>query len=222
MNLSDTAHLLGSARVLVAARCRVQTIGLLSRHRPTECGDRAETHLLLIAALLAIATAAHAAAPRVGGSAPSVVLQSADGSPVTLEDFRGRVVLLDFWASWCATCATALPRLDAIARRFRGDGVVVLAAGIDDARTRADRFIAERLPRSSMVFVYDPGGKTLAQLGAEWMPALYLVDRDGTVRAVEAGYAPERLDAVERAVASLIGGAPSAPQSQKDTPPRSR
>lgn len=182
----------------------------------------AKPFYVLVAALLAIATAAHAAAPHIGRTAPSVVLQSAEGRPINLEEFRGRIVLLDFWASWCATCATALPRLDAIARRFRGDGVVVLAAGIDDARARADRFIAERLPRSSMVFVYDPGGKTLAQLGAEGMPALYLVDRDGTVRAVEAGYTPERLDTVEHTVASLIGDPASAPQSPQGMSTRTR
>ena len=176
---------------------------------------------VVAAALIACASVAYAGAPRVGEAAPRVVLHDAVGKPVALQDYRGRVVLLDFWASWCMPCRTALPRLDAIARRFRDAGLVVLAAGIDRSRADADRFIAERLPQASMVFAYDPGGDTFSRLGADGMPALYLIDAAGVVRSVDTGYTLARLDEIERTVETLLRAAPAA-QNRHDTPPRSR
>ncbi len=148
------------------------------------------------------------AAARVGAAAPTLTLPGAGGREVTLAELHGRVVVLDFWASWCGSCAKALPKLDSIARRFAADGLTVLAASIDESRERADRYVAERLPGSPMTFLYDPGGAAMGRFGAEGMPALFLIDRDGVVRATEIGYVPERLDEVERTIAALLASPP--------------
>jgi thiol-disulfide isomerase/thioredoxin len=154
---------------------------------------------------LVLLPAAAPAAVGVGDEPPRLTLPDADGRPVALaEAGRGKVVLLDFWASWCAPCAAALPALDAIARRHADAGLVVVAIGIDRDREQARRFLAERLPHPVMTLVYDPGGAAMARFGAAGMPALYLLDRAGVVRRMEAGYAPAALDGVEDEARKLL------------------
>jgi thiol-disulfide isomerase/thioredoxin len=163
---------------------------------------------------LALATSASAGSARVGAAAPAFSLPDWHDRPVALADFRGQVVCLDFWASWCAVCRQALPALDAIAARHRTAGLTVLAVNIDRNRTDADRFLTERLPAPAVTLLRDPEGAVMARFGADGMPALYLVDREGIVRTIESGYAPERLDAVERTIDELL-----ATPRPGDTPP---
>jgi cytochrome c biogenesis protein CcmG/thiol:disulfide interchange protein DsbE len=145
-----------------------------------------------------LAAAAHAGRLEVGDRAPDVTLLDWSGGRVSLAELRGRPVCIDFWATWCIPCRTALPALDAIARR-RPD-VVVLAVNIDRDRAAADRFLGERLAAPAMTLLHDPGGATLARFGAAGMPALYVVDAGGTVRLIETGYGADGLPAIERAM----------------------
>jgi thiol-disulfide isomerase/thioredoxin len=148
-------------------------------------------------------------AARVGEGAPGFSLPDRAGRRVALAELRGRVVCLDFWASWCASCRTALPALDAIARRHRDAGLEVVAVDIDAEPAAGDRFLAEHLPAPAMTVLRDPEGTVLREFDARAMPALYLIDRRGTVRAVEVGYDPRRLEAVERQIAELLAEPPA-------------
>ena len=141
----------------------------------------------------------------VGERAPAFTLEDWQGHSVSLASFRGKVVCVDFWASWCVTCTQALPALDAIGRRHRSAGLEILAVDIDEDRASADRFLAEHLPARAMTLLRDPRTSVLARFGAEGMPALYLIDREGFVRFIESGYSPDRLNLVERAIAELLG-----------------
>lgn len=141
--------------------------------------------------------------------APAFTLEDWQGRPVSLDSLRGKVVCLDFWASWCATCMQALPALDAIARRHQSAGLAVLAINIDEDRSKADRFLAARLPDPSVTLLRDPGGRLFARYGADGMPALYLIDAAGVVRLAESGYSPDRLELVEWTLVELLGA--SAP-----------
>lgn len=147
----------------------------------------------------------------VGYRAPAFTLEDWEGHPVSLVSFRGKVVCVDFWASWCVACTQALPALDAIGRRHRSAGLEILAVNIDEDRAKADRFLAERLREPSLTPLRDPGGNLLARFGAKGMPALYLIDRDGVVRLVDSGYSPDQLDLVERKLAELLGAPESIP-----------
>jgi cytochrome c biogenesis protein CcmG/thiol:disulfide interchange protein DsbE len=166
--------------------------------------------------LLFTAGLAHAGAVGVGDPAPGITLSDRDGRPVALEALRGGPVLIDFWATWCGACKRALPALDAIARRHAGAGLRTLAVNIDQSPESAERFLAEHLPGASMTLLHDPGGTLLRRWGAGGMPALYLVDAEGVIRLVETGYAPERLDAVERAVRALLAPAGGARHGSAD------
>jgi thiol-disulfide isomerase/thioredoxin len=140
----------------------------------------------------------------VGDKAPAVTLPNWEGHSVNLADLRGKVVVIDFWASWCSVCRHALPALDAMSRRFAASPVVVVGINIDKGRAMADRFLAEHLPAPAMLLLHDPQAAVLARFGAEGMPAIYVVDANGIIRLAESGYTPERLRAVERVVAQYL------------------
>src|SRR5262245_35367798 len=101
---------------------------------------------VVLALLLTSAVAAHAGGVAVGDPAPAFTLADRSGRQTTLSDLRGHVICLDFWATWCATCKTALPALDALARRPGFEDVRFLAVNIDREGELADRFVTQNLP----------------------------------------------------------------------------
>jgi thiol-disulfide isomerase/thioredoxin len=163
---------------------------------------------VLLALFLLLPGCVHAGRVRRGDRLPDLTLPDWRGGSFDVTSLRGKVVLVDFWASWCEPCRTALPALDAMARRHHDSGLIVVGIDIDGSRENANRFLAERLPQPSITLLYDRDGAMMGKLGASGMPALYLVDRAGVVRRVDAGYTPEHLQDVERSVVELLGMAP--------------
>jgi len=151
----------------------------------------------------------------VGDRPPDFTLRDWHDRPVALADLRGKVICLDFWASWCAPCKAALPALDAIARRHADAGLVVLAVDIDTDRAAAERFVAERLPDTAMTLLRDPGGDLFKRFGASGMPALYVLDRDGTVRAAESGYEIGTLDEIDGLLGQLLSAATAGSRASR-------
>jgi thiol-disulfide isomerase/thioredoxin len=147
---------------------------------------------------------ASAGAVRVGDPLPLLALPDLRGTPVPLTATRGRVVVVDFWASWCQACREALPALDAISRRHAAAGLTVIAINIDKTAAAGERFLQDHLPVPAMTMLHDPGGGTLARFGAPGMPSLYIADRNGVVRLVEAGYQPGALTTVEQRIVEML------------------
>src|SRR5258708_35007942 len=92
---------------------------------------------------LAVVAAAQCLVAAVSTSAPDVVLQGPAGAPVRFSDYKGKVLLVDFWASWCVPCKTSFPALDAIYREYQPKGLEVLAVNLDEQRRSADAFLAQ-------------------------------------------------------------------------------
>jgi peroxiredoxin/outer membrane lipoprotein-sorting protein len=127
-----------------------------------------------------------------GTVAPDFTLKSPSGTPVRLSDFRGKVVILAFWATWCENCMDEFPHLRAIAKARRGD-VVVLAADIGDSEGTFRKWVAKNQSYNSFVFGVDPNGvmgkgvdMRLYRVGG--IPATYVIGRDGKVMASYMGY----------------------------------
>jgi thiol-disulfide isomerase/thioredoxin len=142
--------------------------------------------------------AADAAAPGWSSAPlalPEVRFQDGEGRPVSLADFRGKVVLLNLWATWCVPCREEMPALDRLQQALGGGAFEVVALSLDSGGAEAvRRFYDEVGVRALKVYV-DPAMKASAALRVPGVPTTILVDRDGGERWRKTG--PARWDAPE-------------------------
>lgn len=123
----------------------------------------------------------------VGQAAPAFKLPSLAGAPIALEDLKGKVVVLDFWASWCGPCRAALPKYDALQAEL-GDEVVILAVNVRESRDVAAKFMQTN--ELKLKTVLDAEGATSAAYGVRGLPTTVIIGRDGVVRNVIVGFSP--------------------------------
>ncbi len=124
--------------------------------------------------------------PSVGQRAPDFSLPDLSSNPVALSSFRGCVVILDFWASWCKPCQHTLPKLEALRQKHAPRGLKVVAVSLDYRREDAVRFLEANGYRSFVV-LWAPFAETRAVarlFGVEAIPRAVLLDRQGVIRFV--------------------------------------
>ena len=142
-------------------------------------------------------SAAAAEGHEVGAPAPPISVKGLSGKTIEVSSFRGKVVLLDVWASWCGPCKQELPMLDAMAARLHGRGVEVLAVSIDQERENVVKFLRGR-SRWALTVAHDPKGQIADRLQPDRMPTSYIIDRAGIIRYVNRGFQPSDADLIER------------------------
>ena len=155
---------------------------------------------ILSIVLWAVTGCALAAAP--GEPAPAFALPGADEKILVLEQLRGRVVYLDFWASWCGPCRRSFPWMNEIEQRYAAKGLTVVAINVDTRRADAERFLD--LYPAKFAIVYDPSGATPRAYDVKAMPSSYLIDRSGKIARVEQGFLDEKRDALEETIRSQL------------------
>lgn len=133
---------------------------------------------------------------------PNVTVRTADGDEVRLAAYKGRVVLIDFWASWCPPCKTSFPALDAISREYEEKGLEVLAVNVDERRRDADSFLEEHPHHLTVLF--DPKGVAPKAFGVKGMPSSFLIDRSGSIRFSHMGYTGNVDQSYRREIAQLL------------------
>src|ERR1019366_6633115 len=116
---------------------------------------------------------------RIGSNAPDFTLQDSDHK-VTLSQFRGQVVVLNFWASWCPPCVEETPSLVQMQQRLRDKGIVVVAVSIDVDDRAYHGFLKDY--HVNMLTVRDPTQQTPALYGTHGWPETYVIDRTGVLR----------------------------------------
>jgi DsbE subfamily thiol:disulfide oxidoreductase len=151
-------------------------------------------------ALVTLVSAGPAAAPPK--TAPNVALQTADGETVQLSTYRGKVVLIDFWASWCPPCKTSFPALDSLYREYQPRGLEVLAVNLDERRRDAETFLGDHPHHLTVLF--DPKGASPVAFGVKGMPSSFLIDKAGTIRFTHMGYSGNVDDSYRREIAQLL------------------
>jgi cytochrome c biogenesis protein CcmG/thiol:disulfide interchange protein DsbE len=157
---------------------------------------------VLVCAFLALPSARPARALDAGQAAPEIRLNDLQGKPVSLSSLRGKVVIVDFWASWCGPCKQSMPVLERLSKSYRDRGLVVLGVNIDDDVKTAAKFLAE-VP-VSFVVVNDRDKRVAKAYAPPTMPSSYLIDRDGRVRQVHAGFKAADAKLLETEVQRLL------------------
>jgi cytochrome c biogenesis protein CcmG, thiol:disulfide interchange protein DsbE len=135
---------------------------------------------IICAALLGL-TACYSGSrpPHIGSSAPEFTVQD-DDRKVTLSQFRGQVVVLNFWATWCPPCIEETPSLVVMQERLKAKGITVLAVSVDVDESAYRRFLKDH--GVNLLTVRDPDQKTSGIYGTFKFPETYVIDRNGVMR----------------------------------------
>lgn len=133
--------------------------------------------------------------------APQFELPTASGK-VHLSDFKGKVVYLDFWASWCSPCRKSFPWMNKMARLYGSKGLVVLAVNLDKDRDLAKRFLKDIPAKFTVAF--DPEGTVADRYGVQAMPSSYLISRDGKLMQTHLGFRQDDVGEMERSLQKAL------------------
>jgi len=139
----------------------------------------------------------------VGQQAPDTEFARLRGTgTISLSSLRGKVVLLDFWASWCAPCQEELPLLDDMAVRLKSKDIEIIGLSIDESQADAEQFLT-RKSAWSLTLGHDPEQKTADRFKPPKMPTSYTIDRKGVVRQMNAGFERSDLKKIEAELLEL-------------------
>lgn len=152
--------------------------------------------LSLAIVFLAFSTAVRAA------QAPNASWPTDQGE-LRLEQLRGKVVYLDFWASWCTPCRQSFPWMNELQARYAEEGLVVVGVNLDKDRELVERFLA-KYPAQFTV-AYDPTGGTAASFAVKGMPSSYLIDRNGEIRLSHIGFREKDRAELETRIQEVLG-----------------
>ena len=139
-------------------------------------------------ALTAVAATGLASSGLTGQAAPDFALKSSTGENLRLSEYRGDVVMINFWATWCGPCRQEMPLLDELYTRYQRVGFNLLGVNIDDDSGKAMAMIEELGVNFPVLFDSRKEVSKMYQVGA--MPVTVIVDRAGQVRYVHQGYKP--------------------------------
>ena len=156
---------------------------------------------LILAGLLACLPAI---AVETGGAAPTVSLPALGSvdPPPALASLRGRVVYVDFWASWCVPCRLSMPALDSLYRKHAAAGLTVIGVNKDTSADDAQKFL-KRVP-VGFPLARDEQDAVAKAFDVKAMPSGYLIDRKGVVRKVHRGFTTETAAILEREIEDLL------------------
>ena len=138
-----------------------------------------------------------------GGKMPEIGLSDLSGKPVTVASLAGKVVVIDFWATWCAPCREELPMLQKLYKKYGAQGLVVVGVSVDKDVANIKQFM-QKMPLSFPI-VHDAAHAVSGKYSPPRMPSSYIVDRKGIVRYVHGGYRAEDAAEFEKQVQTLLG-----------------
>jgi thiol-disulfide isomerase/thioredoxin len=156
-----------------------------------------------LAAVLLLSTQA-ALAVAVGDAVPGCALSPLGGSKTSdLSQYHGKVVYVDFWASWCGPCAQSFPFLNELHGQFKDQGLQIVGVNLDENVEEAKDFLAQN--PAQFTIVADVSKQCAKDFGVKAMPSSYLIDRNGKVHHVHLGFRPGEAQALRELVEKLLG-----------------
>lgn len=142
------------------------------------------------------------AGPALGEMAPDFLGLDRRGRPVKVSDYRGKLVVISFWAGWCAPCRRELPMLSTLLKSVGREHLQVIAVNLNEPQRDYDEFLRLN-PGLDLSFVRDPGSAA-RYYGVRTVPNLFVVDRDGKLVQAHRGYSPEKIEQFVRELAALL------------------
>jgi peroxiredoxin len=141
--------------------------------------------------------------PKVGTKASDFTLKKFDGAQLTLSELKGKVVLLDFWASWCAPCREELPFLDILTKTYGSKNFEVVAVNIDNKPEKAYEFLEKYSVQ--LMPVWDEEKNVVGAYDVETMPTTFIIDREGWIRYIRSGFESEQFIEYKKQIELLLG-----------------
>jgi thiol-disulfide isomerase/thioredoxin len=153
--------------------------------------------------------------PWAGGETPPLALQDLEGRPHALADYRGKVVLINFWATWCEPCRAEMPAINRLHAALAGQPFAVLAVNLGESETRIRRFL-EQLPLDFPVLL-DRDSAAAKAWRTRVLPASFLVGPDGRIRYAVIGEYDWTQEGARKAIFSLLppGGVSTQPRAER-------
>lgn len=154
-------------------------------------------HCLVITIFIVNANAA-----TIGENAPDCVLTSLNNTPVHFHEYSGKVVYVDFWASWCGSCLQSFPFLNQLTHEFGNQGLHIVGVNLDEQIDDAHAFLAHH---PSQFTITNHGGEQCAKsFNVEAMPTSYLIDKHGVIRHIHKGFREGETDELKLQIAKLL------------------
>lgn len=131
---------------------------------------------------------------------------AAHAGDLDLAAYKGKVVYVDFWASWCGPCRQSFPWMKAMHEKYGKDGLAIIAVNVDQEKKLADAFLAEYNPAFTLLF--DSKGELASQFKVQTMPSSYLLDRQGKPRFKHLGFHEAKREQYEKEFQQLLAEQP--------------
>jgi thiol-disulfide isomerase/thioredoxin len=145
----------------------------------------------------------NASATEVGQPAPQFTLPTfQQDQPTALKQFAGKVVYLDFWASWCAPCRTSFPLLNKLHEKLKAKGFEVVAVNLDEDKANAEKFLKEF--KVDFTVLRDAKGEWADKFVVESMPTSFIIDKQGVVQNIHHGFASDDIKELEEKITQLL------------------
>jgi thiol-disulfide isomerase/thioredoxin len=154
-------------------------------------------------AVITSTTCLTAKATEIGQAAPQFTLPTLQkDQPTSLKQFAGKVVYVDFWASWCAPCRTSFPLLNKLHEKLKSQGFEVVGINLDEDKANAEKFLSE-FPVGFNV-LRDAKGEWADQFVVESMPTSFIVDKQGVVQHIHHGFTSGDVNELEQKITTLL------------------
>ena len=134
--------------------------------------------------------------------APAFSLPNKEGGMISLAQQEGKIVYLDFWASWCGTCRQSFPWMNEMLEKYQGQGLEIIAVNLDSASADAEKFLAKT--PAQFTVVYDNKGSTPTAYGVKGMPTSFLIDSKGQIISQHAGFNSAHKGDLEAAIQQAL------------------